>query len=257
MRAHDENPIAAFVRAKGPMVLDGGLATTLEAHGQDLNDPLWSAKILISDPEAIRRVHLEFLRAGADCIISASYQATVRGFRIFGMSEWEAVELLRLSVTLAIEARDEFWNDPANQMGRREPMVAASIGPYGAALADGSEYSGHYDIGEDELVDFHRPRWQILAETKADLFACETIPSRREGKALLRLLEETRGAWAWMSFSCQDGQRLSNGSTMLDMARDCDGVDRVAAVGVNCTAPRYIAELLDEAREFLAAPPPP
>lgn len=249
MRAHEQNPLLAFTRARGAMILDGGLATTLEAEGCDLNDPLWSAKVLIDDPEAIRRAHLTFLRAGADCIISASYQATVTGFRSFGLSEWEAVELLRLSVTLAIEARDEFWGDPLNQSGRQRPLVAASIGPYGAALADGSEYSGHYDIGEDELLDFHRPRWQILAGTDADLMACETLPSRREGRALLRLLQNSPGVWAWMSFSCKDGTHLSNGSAMVDMARDCNVVGRVAAVGINCTPPRYVSELLREARK--------
>jgi homocysteine S-methyltransferase len=120
--------------------------------------------------------------------------------------------------------------------------VAASVGPYGAVLADGSEYSGHYDINADELVDFHLPRWQILAGTDADLFACETIPSRREGRALLRLLANTPEVWAWLSFSCQDGQRLSNGSAMVDVARDCDAVERVAAIGVNCTAPEFVTE---------------
>ncbi len=254
MRKHSENPIMAMARAQCTLVLDGGLATTLESHGHDLNDPLWSAKVLIDDPEAIRQVHLEFLRAGADCIIGASYQATVRGFRAYGMSEWEAVELLRLTVTLAVEARDEFWSDPENQLGRQKPLVAASIGPYGAALADGSEYSGHYDISEDELVDFHRPRWQILAETNADLFACETLPSRREVRALLRLLHETRDAWAWMSFSCADETHLSNGSAMVDVARDCDAFERVAAIGVNCTAPRYISSLLAAAREATNKP---
>jgi homocysteine S-methyltransferase len=121
-------------------------------------------------------------------------------------------------------------------------------------LADGSEYSGHYDINADELVDFHLPRWQILAGTDADLFACETIPSRREGRALLRLLENTPEVWAWLSFSCQDGQRLSNGSAMADVARDCDAVERVAAIGVNCTAPEFVTELLGAAREGTSKP---
>ena len=254
MHNHPENPLLAFTKAQRVVVLDGGLATTLLARGEDLNDPLWSAKVLIDHPEAIRQVHLDFLRAGADCIIGGSYQATVRGFRAYGLNEWEAVELLRLSVTLAIEARDEFWSEPVNQIGRQRPLVAASIGSYGAALADGSEYSGHYDIGEDELVDFHRPRWQILAGTDADIMACETLPSRREVRALLRLLADTPELWAWMSFSCVDGTHLSNGSTMAETAADCDTLDRVAAVGVNCTAPRFVSSLLAEARKSTAKP---
>jgi homocysteine S-methyltransferase len=137
-----ENPIARFIAHQGVMVLDGGLATALEARGCDLDDDLWSAKVLLEAPDVIRQVHRDFLAAGADCIATTTYQATIPGFRKRGLTEREGVELLRQSVRLAVEARDEFWSEPGNHRGRLRPIVAASIGPYGAYLADGSEYTG-------------------------------------------------------------------------------------------------------------------
>jgi len=249
-----ENPLKRLVREQGFFVLDGGLATTLEARGFDLDDPLWSARVLLEAPEAIRQVHLDFLAAGADCIVTSSYQASLEGFGRRGLGEGEAAELLRRSVRLGLEARDAFWSEPRNRRGRLRPLVAASVGPYGAYLADGSEYTGDYDLDEEGLYAFHRPRWRILAGAGADLLACETLPSRRETRALLRLLEESPGTWAWMSFSCRDAARLSDGSRFEDGVRDCEAAPRVAAVGVNCTAPPHISGLLREARRVTDRP---
>lgn len=243
-----ENPLERLVREQGFFVLDGGLATTLEARGFDLDDPLWSARVLLEAPGAIRRVHLDFLAAGADCIVTSSYQATLEGFRRRGLGETEAEELLRRSVRLGLEARDAFWSEPRNREGRLRPLVAASVGPYGAYLADGSEYTGDYDLDDEGLYAFHRRRWQILADAGADLLACETLPSRREARVLLGLLEESPGTWAWMSFSCRDGTRLNDGSRFEAVVRDCEAATGVAAVGVNCTSPRHVSSLIDEAR---------
>jgi homocysteine S-methyltransferase len=248
------NPIADFIKHRRILVLDGGLATALEAHGCDLNDDLWSARVLIEAPGTIRQVHLDFLHAGADCITTASYQASLAGFQRRGLSDDEGKALLARSVDVATEARDAFWADPANRAGRRRPLVAASIGPYGACLADGSEYTGSYDIDGGGLHDFHRGRWQMLAASDADLLACETIPSRPETEVLLRLLDETPHVWAWMSFSCRDGKRISDGTPLVEVVRFCDTVPRVAAVGVNCTAPRFIASLIAEARSGTGKP---
>lgn len=248
MESEIENPIARFIEHQGVMVLDGGLATALEARGCDLDDDLWSAKVLLEAPDVIRQVHRDFLAAGADCIATTTYQATLPGFRKRGLTEREGVELFRQSVRLAVEARDEFWSEPGNRGGRLRPLVAASIGPYGAYLADGSEFTGDYDIGEDELYAFHRDRWQALAESEADLIACETIPARSEAGALLRLLRETPGRWAWISFSCRDGTHVSDGGDLADAARDCNAEARVAAVGINCTSPALISSLITEAR---------
>lgn len=244
-----ENPITAFVRHQGVMVLDGGLATALEARGFDLNDPLWSARLLLEAPDAIRAVHLDFLAAGADCITTASYQASLAGFRRRGLTDEEGEALLRLSVRLAVDARDEFWSDPANREERLRPLVAASVGPYGAFLADGSEYSGRYGVSDDELLAFHSDRWNLLAESEADLLACESIPSAQEAGVLLRLLRETPRRWAWMSFTCRDLTRLCDGSPMVDAARLCGAEERIAGVGVNCTSPAFIAGLIAEVRK--------
>ena len=136
------NPIQSILEQFPIITLDGAMATELERYGCDLNDSLWSAKMLIENPELIKQVHLDYFRAGADCAMTASYQSTVEGFTKRGLSEQEALHLIRESVRLAVEARDEFWAVPENRKGRPKPFVAASVGPYGAFLADGSEYRG-------------------------------------------------------------------------------------------------------------------
>ncbi len=164
------------------LILDGGLATQLEARGHDLGDALWSARLLRDAPAEIQAVNREYLAAGADVISTASYQATVSGFMSQGLSETEAIELIRRSVQLACAARDEFWNTPSNQQGRQSPLVAASIGAYGAYLANGAEYTGDYDLDEAGLLNFHHRRWFILAAQNPDIMLCETIPSLVEAR---------------------------------------------------------------------------
>lgn len=242
----DKNPLIPFQKDGRPLIIDGGLATELEARGYDLSGGLWSARLLVDEPEAIRQVHLDYLNAGADCIISASYQGTVEGFRRQGISQDEAIQLLELSVQLAIDARDAFWRDPHKRIGRLKPLVAASIGPYGAYLADGSEFTGDYGLSADELYRFHKERWHILAETKADILACETIPSALEARVLARLLEETRDCFAWFSFSCRDEKHINDGTPIGEIARTLVGIERVAAIGINCTHPKYISGLVGE-----------
>ncbi len=249
------NPIERFVRHQGVMVLDGGIATTLESLGHDLDDPLWSARVLLDAPEEIARVHTEFLEAGTDCIATSTYQATLPGFRNRGLDQDESVALLRFSVGLAIDARDAFWKTHGHRSPRRlRPIVAASVGPYGAFLADGSEYTGNYGLDEDALYDFHRERWAVLAASGNDLLACETIPSAPEARVLLRLLDETPGQWAWISFSCRDDGHLSDGTPLVDAARECDAVAGVAGVGVNCVSPDLIASLVSAIREGTGKP---
>ena len=243
-----ENPLTGFVRRQGLIVLDGGLATALEALGHDLNDPLWSAKVLLEEPSAIGDLHQSYLNAGADCITTATYQASLPGFIDRGMSEGQGCELMRLAVRLAAEARNRFWAEQQNRTGRLFPLVAAGIGPYGAYLADGSEYRGDYDISDSELYDFHRPRWLVLAAGEADLLACETIPSGHETAVLLQLLAETPDRWAWLSFSCRDAAHLCDGTPLRDVVQACHAVPNIAAVGINCTAPGLVTALITEAR---------
>lgn len=237
------NPVTPFIEQQGVLILDGGLATELERRGADLSDALWSARLLVDDPVLIRQAHLDYYWAGADCGASASYQATVPGFMRRGMTAEAARDLIRLSVRLTAEARDAFWAAGPHPQ-RLRPLVAASVGPYGAYLADGSEYTGVYDLDEAGLLDFHRERWTLLAGAGADILACETLPSLAEARALARLLAETPDVWAWFSFSCRDGAHISDGTPLAECAAELAGRERVAAIGVNCTPPRFIPDLI-------------
>ncbi|MFW6096793.1 MAG: homocysteine S-methyltransferase [Chloroflexota bacterium] len=249
-----ENPLAPFLEQQPSLILDGGLATELERRGFDLDDPLWSARLLSRAPEAIKAVHLDYLAAGADCIITASYQATIPGFRSKGYSAQEARTLIRRAVLIAREARDEFWSQPQNRRNRLRPLVAASVGPYGAFLADGSEYRGDYSRSEDELYAFHRPRWRLLVDCEPDILACETIPSAIEALALARLLIETPEMPAWVSFSCRDGRHINDGAPLADVVKFLTDIPTVVALGINCTPPRFIPDLVREARRATDKP---
>jgi homocysteine S-methyltransferase len=248
------NPLEPFLRAQGVAILDGGLATELEARGADLDDDLWSARLLADDPESIRRVHLDYLAAGADVIVAASYQATIEGFVRRGRSEAEAIGLLLSAVRIALDARAEYWSVAAHRAGRLRPLVAASVGPYAAFRADGSEYTGAYDLDEHGLVAFHARRFELLAAGGADLLACETIPSRAEARALARLLRAHPRTPAWISFACRDGERLSDGSDFAEIVAQLDELPALVAVGVNCTAPEHVASLVERARRATAKP---
>ncbi|KGN61674.1 homocysteine S-methyltransferase 3 [Cucumis sativus] len=247
-------------------VLDGGFATELERLGADLNDPLWSAKCLLTSPHLVRRVHLDYLDAGANIISTASYQATIQGFEAKGFSRDESENLLRKSVQIAIEARDIYlerctkdsWDFTETGAGSRRPiLIAASIGSYGAYLADGSEYSGEYgdSVTLETLKDFHRRRVQILANAGADLIAFETIPNKLEAQAYAELLdEEGIEIPAWFSFNSKDGINVVSGDSISDCASIADASKQVVAVGINCTPPRYIHGLILSIREVTDKP---
>ncbi|MEM9386076.1 MAG: homocysteine S-methyltransferase [Pseudomonadota bacterium] len=241
-------------RSAAPLILDGGLATALEQKGFDLADPLWSAKLLIEAPEAIRQVHHEYLHAGADCITAASYQASLPGFAARGISSVQGRELIVRAVELAVQARDAFWAHAANRVGRVRPLVAASVGPYGAYLADGSEYTGTYAVADHALYDFHAERWHLLADSGADLLACETIPASREVAVLLSLSRESPGVPLWMSVCCGSEQTLWDGSFVSDVGRSCELREDVVAVGVNCVKPHLVQPLLHRLRQVTAKP---
>ena len=248
------NPVASILDRYSALVIDGALATELERRGCDLKDDLWSAKILMEQPEKIKQVHYDYFKAGADCAITASYQATLEGFMKRGLNAKEALALIQKSVKLAIEARDEFWANESNRVGRMKPFVAASVGPYGAYLADGSEYRGNYGLTESELMDFHRPRMKALIDAGPDILACETIPSLIEAQALVKLLEEFQSIEAWISFSCRDEAHINEGQRLEDCVRLVEASPLVVAVGVNCTSPNYIPALIREAKKATSKP---
>lgn len=248
------NSIESILQNYPAVILDGALATELERRGADLKDKLWSAKLLIENPEMIRQLHMDYFMAGADCAITSSYQATIEGFMRRGLSEEQAIKLIQKSVQIAAEARDDFWKNEVNRISRPRPFVAASVGPYGAFLADGSEYRGNYGLTEAELIDFHRPRMKVLVDSNADILACETIPCLIEAQAIVHLLEEFPSVSAWVSFSAKDETHISNGERLADCAAWLDTHPQVTALGVNCTSPKFISSLIREAKNQTSKP---
>lgn len=249
-----ESVFEPFLREHGVVVLDGALATELERRGADLRDALWSAKALLENPELIRQTHYDYFVAGADVATTASYQATFEGFARRGLDADAAARLMRLSVALAMDARDTFWAEPKHHVGRQRPLVAASVGPYGAYLTGGAEYSGDYGLTRQQLTDFHCPRMEVLAKSGADLLACETVPSLLEVEALIRSLEEFPAVQAWISCSCGNGERLWHGELLAEVVALANHTPQVVAVGVNCTAPELIERLLCSVKHIAQKP---
>jgi homocysteine S-methyltransferase len=242
----------SFLKAldrSGPMLLDGGLATQLEAQGCDIGNLLWSASLLQTNPDAIVEATRAYLDAGAECVATASYQASREGFATLGLSADEADSLMRLSVELAARARDEFL--AADSSIEYVPLIAASIGPYGATLHDGSEYSGKYGVSASTLREFHEARLKLFDESDVAVLALETIPSRLEAEVLAELLVDCDKP-AWISFSCSDDTHISDGMPITDVVALIKDHPTVIAVGVNCTPPQYVPELVRKIR--VAAP---
>ncbi|GAA4841466.1 homocysteine S-methyltransferase [Kitasatospora terrestris] len=222
----------AAALAAGPVVLDGGLSNRLEADGHDLSDRLWSARLLMEGPEAVVAAHRAYFEAGAEVAITSSYQASFEGFALRGVGRATAERLLGLSVELARQAAEEA---DAEGPGGRRLWVAASVGPYGAVLADGSEYRGRYGLSEVELERFHRPRLEALVAAGPDVLAVETVPDADEARAVLRALRGL-GVPAWLSYSVADG-RTRAGQPLAEAFALAADADEVVAVGVNCCTP--------------------
>ena len=228
-----------------PVVLDGGLATQLEAQGHKLDSALWSARLLHEDPDAIVQAHLAYFAAGAQVATTASYQASMDGFVRAGMTPAEAHKLIKRSVRLAEQSR-------ANCQDDHDRWIAGSVGPYGAALADGSEYRGNYDLSVQELREWHRPRIELLTEVGVDILALETIPCLVEVEALLAEIDGS-GQPCWLSVTCA-GDRTRAGEPAEEafaLARD---VDEIIAVGVNCIDPAGASALIRIASQAAGKP---
>jgi homocysteine S-methyltransferase len=235
-----------FAPGNAVLIADGGLATELEARGYDLSGTgpstqtaLWSAQLLVNAPQAIIAAHLAFFRAGAMIATTASYQASFEAFAASGIDHAGTARLLRRSVELAKTAR--------NEVGVAGRLVAASVGPYGAALADGSEYRGRYGLSIAQLETWHRPRLEVLADTGADVLALETIPDVDEAEALVNLVRSL-GVPAWLSYTI-DGTRTRAGQSLAEAFAVAAGVPEIVAVGVNCCAPDDVLPAIASARE--------
>ena len=230
------------------LVVDGSMSTALEGLGCRLNDRLWTARVLAERPELVKEVHLQYLRAGADLHITASYQATIPGLTENGYTNEEAEEIIRRSVRMFREAREEWWQQEGKESGRPYPICGGAIGPYGAYLADGSEYRGGYDISDEDLDTFHRRRMELLWEEGADLLLIETQPTFREALVCAKAAEDL-GAPYWISFSCKDGKHICEGDRIRDCAKVLSqGHPGLCMIGVNCTAPMFIESLIREIR---------
>lgn len=237
---------AFSVPLDGVLISDGGLATELEARGNDLSDELWSARLLAEAPDEIIAVHESFFRAGARIATTASYQASFEGFARRGIDRAGAERLMRRSIELAKSARD------AREALAPPAWVAASVGPYGAMLAHGEEYVGRYGLSVAELTTWHRPRLEVLASSEPDVLALETIPDSDEAEALVGLVGELRVP-AWLSYTI-DGDRTRAGQPLEEAFAVAAGADEIVAVGVNCCAPADVLGAVETARRVTGKP---
>ncbi|MBO3756892.1 homocysteine S-methyltransferase [Streptococcus suis] len=235
------------------VILHGALGTELEFRGHDVSGKLWSAKFLLENPQLIKGIHKDYIRAGADLVTTSTYQATFEGLAEAGLSQAEAEKLIRLTVDLAKEARDEVWADlsETEKTNRTYPLISGDVGPYAAYLANGSEYTGDYgNISLEELKDFHRLRMKLLLEQGAELLALETIPNVLETQALVELLaDDFPNVEAYISFTSQDGQSISDGTSIEKIAELINSSEQVLAVGLNCTAPYLYPVFLSQLSE--------
>ena len=235
-------------------VIDGSMSTALERLGCQLGDRLWTARCLAEKPELVKTVHLNYFRDGADCGITASYQATIPGLLAAGYSQEEAERIITSAVEIFQKARAQWWEEEGKAQGRVWPLCLGAIGPYGAYLADGSEYRGAYGISDDELYRFHKRRAELIWNAGADVLLFETQPSLKEVLVEARIAEEL-GADYWISFSCRDGRHICEG----DLIRDCavtlsEGFPHLRMIGVNCTKPEYIRSLIGEIQKGISIP---
>jgi len=224
-----------FTARTEQFIIDGGLSTQLERRGHNLADPLWTARTLLEYPDDIRAAHMDFIHAGAEVIITASYQVSTQGFRAAGLSESDADHALTASIEVARAAVNAVE-------APRHIHVAASVGPYGAITHDGAEYRGQYGLSRQELVNFHASRIGVLASANPDLFAIETIPDIDEINALAEVLDDSIPSW--VSITAQNATHLWSGHTIEDAVASIERVPGVQAIGVNCTDPRHVTEIL-------------
>ncbi|ORX57926.1 hypothetical protein BCR36DRAFT_580483 [Piromyces finnis] len=231
------------------LILHGALGTELESRGYDVSGKLWSAEYLISQPEVIEKIHECYIYSGSDIVTTSTYQATLPGLIEYGLSQTEAENIIRLSVKLAKNARDKVWLKSLNNKknDRIYPLISGDIGPYAAYLANGSEYTGIYNINKNALKDFHRPRIALLIDEGVDLLAVETIPNFDEVQAIAEvLMEEYPKVEAYFSFTSQDGISISDGTPIEKVASYCDKVDQILAMGLNCCLPSIYNSGLNE-----------
>ncbi|MFQ1055470.1 homocysteine S-methyltransferase [Gilliamella apicola] len=247
----DNNPIKPILEQKKHMIIDGALASELQRRGCDLNDSLWSAKVLIEQPELIQQVHYDYFKAGADCAITASYQATPMGFAQKGIELEESIKLIKTSVKLAQQAKMQYLNDIKQD---KALLIAGSVGPYGAYLANGSEYTGDYQLSESEFIAFHKDRVTALIDAGVDILACETMPSFLEIKALVKLIQQFPIVNCWFSLTLKDQQHISDGTPLTEVIEYLNSIEQIVSVGINCIALEKVTPALEVLSKLTGKP---
>lgn len=247
----DNNPIKPILEQKKHMIIDGALASELQRRGCDLNDSLWSAKVLIEQPELIQQVHYDYFKAGADCAITASYQATPMGFAQKGIELEESIKLIKTSVKLAQQAKMQYLNDIKQD---KALLIAGSVGPYGAYLANGSEYTGDYQLSESEFIAFHKDRVTALIDAGVDILACETMPSFLEIKALVKLIQQFPIVNCWFSLTLEDQQHISDGTPLTEVIEYLNSIEQIVSVGINCIALEKVTPALEVLSKLTSKP---
>ncbi|KAK8790958.1 hypothetical protein WA158_005589 [Blastocystis sp. Blastoise] len=238
-----------FAKKDHVLFLDGGLASELERNGNDLNHFLWSGIVLINNPEEIEKVHLSYLNSGVNIITTSSYQLCTQGLMNYGLSQIEAEKIMVKSVLIAFQSIDTYKKiDPHFN---RELGVAISLGCYGAFLHDGSEYNGNYTISDEDLIEFHYKRiciyqkYSYLWKDKNYIYAFETIPNQREAHCIIKAINKSRAPFpCWISFACCDASHINSNESIIDIIDTINICQDVKAVGVNCTNPKYILNLI-------------
>ena len=247
----NNNPIKNLLNQKNFIIVDGALASELQRRGSDLNDSLWSAKVLFEQPELIRQVHYDYFKAGADCAITASYQATPLGFAKKGINLNDSIALIQKSVELAQQAKQQYLSE----LDQPKPLlIAGSVGPYGAYLADGSEYTGTYQLSEEAFMEFHYVRIKALIDANVDLLACETLPSFTEIKALTKVIKQFPKISCWFSFTLKDDQHLSDGTPLSLVVEYLNNIEQIASVGINCIALEKVTRSLNVLNKLTSKP---
>ena len=228
------------------VVLDGAMSTPLERLGADTNNDLWTAKALIDNEELVYEVHKMYFEAGADLIITDTYQANVQAFEKVGYSEKEARNLIKKAVKIAQKARDDY----KNKTGKHN-YIAGTIGPYGAYLANGSEYRGDYELSTKEYQQFHLPRIEELATTGVDILAIETQPKLDEVLAILELLKEKYPQQkVYVSYTLSDDDTISDGTPLPRAIHALEDYSQVIAVGINCVKLELVEPALKNMKEI-------
>lgn len=247
----NNNPIKTLLEQKKHIVIDGALASELQRRGCDLNDSLWSAKVLIEQPELIQQVHYDYFVAGADCAITASYQATPMGFAPKGIELEESIKLIKTSVKLAQQAKMQYLNDIKQD---KALFIAGSVGPYGAYLANGSEYTGDYQLSESEFIAFHKDRVAALIDEGVDILACETMPSFLEIKALAKLIQQFPMVNCWFSLTLKDQKHISDGTPLTEVIEYLNSIEQIVSVGINCIALEKVTPALEVLSKLTSKP---